>query len=48
MTKILLCSCKSEYQDTKYGRQMRVHNQKKKDKEEKGWMCTVCGNMKGR
>lgn len=35
------CTCKSPYQDKRYGRGQRVHN-KKKD----GWRCTVCGNEK--
>lgn len=47
MTNILPCSCKSEYQDKHYGRQMRLHNEaKKKPSNSGGWTCTVCGNTK--
>ena len=45
MTKIMQCTCEHEYQDGKYGKQMRVHNGSgKKDNQ---WKCTVCGKIKG-
>jgi hypothetical protein len=34
------CSCKHEYQDSKYGQNMRVHNFNQKKTEAR---CTVCG-----
>ena len=40
--RILECICSSEYQDKRYGRNMRVHNPKK----EKKYACTVCGKMR--
>lgn len=39
--KITACTCKHEYQDTKYGKQMRVHNPFKKG-DSFGHRCTVC------
>lgn len=42
MTTIKKCTCKSEYQDDKYGKAQRVHN-KKTEKNGTGWRCTVCG-----
>ena len=33
------CNCKHEYQDSKYGKQKRVHNKTSNDK----FRCTVCG-----
>jgi hypothetical protein len=45
-TKIRKCDCKHEYQDRKYGPEMRVHNPcrsiGKKDEKTK-YRCTVCG-----
>ena len=41
---IKTCSCKSEYQDKKYGKNQRVHNRYIKDSG--GWRCTVCGKDK--
>lgn len=35
--KIMVCTCKNEYQDKKYGKQQRVFNE-----AIKGWRCTVC------
>jgi hypothetical protein len=43
VTKIYKCSCSHSYQDEKYGKANRVHNQMKK---EGCWKCTVCGNNK--
>jgi len=39
------CKCKHEFQDKRYGKQMRVHNKARKQREE-GWRCTVCGDKK--
>lgn len=45
MSKIAKCTCKSEYQDAKYGHGMRVHNLGKgKEKAGRKAKCTVCGN----
>jgi len=38
---VLKCDCKHEYQDSKYGAGMRVHNQTKN-----GYRCVVCGKTK--
>lgn len=40
---VLKCTCKSEFQDAKYGAGMRVHNPQKKE----GYRCTVCGSPRG-
>ncbi len=37
-TVIKSCTCKHEYQDTKYGKGMRVKNSM-----HGGYRCTVCG-----
>jgi hypothetical protein len=39
-TTIKKCTCKSDYQDKKYGAGMRVHNL---NKDETKAVCTVCG-----
>jgi hypothetical protein len=36
--KILECVCNSDYQDSRYGKNKRVHNPNKD-----GYKCTVCG-----
>lgn len=41
--KAMLCTCKSEYQDNRYGANQRLHNPNKDDK----WRCSVCGHVKG-
>jgi hypothetical protein len=38
---ITKCTCEHEYQDRRYGKQNRVHNQ-----GSKGAACTVCGIVK--
>lgn len=38
-TVIKACTCESLYQDKKYGKGQRVHNEKKSG----GQTCTVCG-----
>lgn len=43
MTTIKICTCKSDFQDKTYGKNMRVHNLKDAGK---GAVCTVCGNFK--
>lgn len=42
MSLIKQCNCQSEYQDKKYGRGMRVHNETAKDE----LRCTVCTTVK--
>jgi hypothetical protein len=48
MTKIKACErkCKHKFQDTQYGKHVRVHNSLHKDNRivVVGWRCTVCGN----
>lgn len=43
MTTIKMCTCKSDFQDRTYGKNMRIHNLKDAGK---GAVCTVCGNLK--
>jgi hypothetical protein len=44
---ILECNCKHEWQDKRYGENMRVHNFAKKASGERGgWRCTVCSSVK--
>lgn len=45
MTMIIKCDCKSEYQDEKYGKQNRVHNESQA-KDKKKARCTVCSKVK--
>lgn len=40
-TRILKCSCKSEFQDKEYGQGQRICNDNDKD----GSKCTVCGTI---
>ena len=44
------CTCKSEYQDEKYGKGIRVHNKTGisgvRSVGQSGWRCTVCGRDK--
>ena len=42
-TIILKCSCRSEYQDEKYGKDRRIHNISQKGN---GSKRTSCGNIK--
>jgi len=42
MTKVMQCSCQSEFQDATYGKGMRVFNETGKDGKG-GYRCTVCG-----
>ncbi len=41
-TVVLSCTCKSDFQDHRYGRGKRVHNVGLKDNA----TCTVCGSRK--
>jgi transposase-like protein len=41
--KIAPCTCKSEYQDAKYGKGMRVFTGRFPSGKLSGWRCTVCG-----
>jgi hypothetical protein len=36
---ILQCDCQNEYQDRKYGKGMRVHNQRGKTNN---YRCSIC------
>ena len=45
-TKILRCTCKSEFQDNTYGSQMRVFNLRDQQKHKGEAICTVCGTKK--
>ena len=42
MTKIIKCTCKNDYQDSKYGQGNRVCNATK-EPDKTGYRCTVCG-----
>ena len=44
MTKIIKCNCKNDYQDEKYGKNMRVHNTTI-DIHKNGYRCTVCEKL---
>ena len=41
MTEVLQCTCKSEFQDELYGKELRLMNTVGKDKPN-GYRCTVC------
>ena len=41
--KIIKCSCEHQFQDSKYGNSMRVHNAKQKADL---YICTVCGTQR--
>lgn len=41
--KILKCTCKHEFQDSKYGKGMRVHTKKGNG----DYVCTVCSTKRG-
>jgi len=43
---ILKCNCKHEYQDKKYGKGERVHNECQSTKNKGLYRCTVCGNLR--
>lgn len=48
-TCLKYCSCKSEYQDARYSKGLRVHNLTRQSAPpaKQSWRCTVCGNEKG-
>jgi len=46
-TKVMICSCKSDYQDETYGKSKRVFNRMNKDKINIQYRCTVCEKEKG-
>jgi len=37
------CTCEHKFQDERYGKGKRVHNELA---ENKGWRCTVCEQVK--
>jgi len=41
-TAIMVCTCKHDFQDKKYGRKRRVFNSKA-DRKMNMWNCTSCG-----
>ena len=41
-SKVMKCSCKHEFQDSVYGKNMRVFNPIGKS-QDRGYRCTVCG-----
>lgn len=43
-TQVLYCSCKHDFQDATYGKNMRVFNVCGKGSQKTGYRCTVCGN----
>lgn len=45
--KIVKCTCTSEYQDSVYGKGMRVYNPVGKGSQDAGYKCTVCGKTTG-
>jgi len=48
-TIIMPCGCNHEYQDKRYGKGMRIHNEApKKPTGAGGWVCTVCGKAKSK
>jgi len=42
--RLMACTCEHEYQDSKYGKHVRVHNFQDKLQT---WQCTVCGTKRG-
>jgi len=41
------CKCEHEYQDKRYGKNKRVHNELAKEKNSVvKYRCTVCGEVK--
>lgn len=39
------CTCESPFQDKRYGKKIRVHNESK-DGSDVAWTCTVCDKKK--
>ena len=46
VVKIMICGCKSEFQDKRYGAQQHVHNSGKDLGKDTSYRCTVCGTVK--
>lgn len=46
MTTIRACDCEQEFQDKKYGKGKRIHNEAKGKTGTKAWRCTGCGVRK--
>ena len=44
-TIITNCVCENEYQDSQYGKGIRVHNVSGKKGEEDKHTCTICGRV---
>lgn len=44
-TIVTKCSCKHDFQDENYGKQMRLYNLMGDKKDDHG-KCTVCGTIK--
>ena len=42
-TRVLKCTCSHEYQDSLYGKRLRLHNRCGKKASQPFWRCTVCG-----
>jgi hypothetical protein len=46
-TAVKRCTCKHEYQDKRYGKGMRLHNEcQGGSRNTPGWRCTVCETHK--
>ena len=45
-TKVMQCSCKSDFQDNLYGKGMRLFNLRDEKKHPGEATCTVCGTKK--
>lgn len=43
MTKEMQCTCKHDFQDQKYGKGIRLFNERMAGTKTNGWRCTVCG-----
>ena len=37
------CSCRSPFQDERYGKGIRLHNRTARGMSNTEWRCTVCG-----
>ena len=48
LTKVKTCTCRHEWQDGRYGKGMRVHNECKLSSGTLGWRCTVCSRETGK
>jgi len=42
--KVMKCSCESKFQDSKYGKNNRVHTVGGSSQMNNTYTCTVCGN----